>query len=182
MKYGIYSKNKINEMKNLTPFENYKENTVASTTSINEASTASIMSDCYKKVLGEDAMSQEMLDDREAAHEIFMAIKDQRSKMSDTVGPSDREKRIMKAMEGIKSQEQFKKTFELLQCMITTEAKSSSSFLPDWLKSKKNFLATPKETLDWLDKYMFTSFGVLPDYGEDEMRMKFKKISDKFPL
>jgi len=29
---------------------------------------------------------------------------------------------------------------------------------------------------------MFTSFGVLPDYGEDEMRMKFKKISDKFPL
>jgi len=111
-----------------------------------------------------------------------MAIKDQKSKMSDTVGPSDRERRIMKAMESIKTQDQFRKTFELLQCMITTEAKGSSSFLPDWMKSRKNFLATPKETLNWLDKFMFTSFGVLPDYGEDEMRMKFKKISDKFPL
>jgi hypothetical protein len=169
-------------MKNLKAYESYKANTESNEGAVNEASTSSIMSDCYKKVLGEDAMSQEMADDREAAHEIFMAIKDQRSKMSDSVGPSDREKRIMKAMEGIKTQDQFKKTFELLQCMITTEAKDSSSFLPDWLRSKKNFLATPKETLDWLDKFMFTSFGVLPDYGEDEMRMKFKKISDKFPL
>ena len=169
-------------MKNLKAYESYTSNAEVNEVVVNEASTSSIMSDCYKKVLGEDAMSQEMADDREAAHEIFIAIKDQRSKMSDTVGPSDREKRIMKAMEGIKTQDQFRKTFELLQCMITTEAKGSSSFLPDWMKSRKNFLATPKETLDWLDKFMFTSFGVLPDYGEDEMRMKFKKISDKFPL
>ena len=169
-------------MKNLKAFETYTSNPEVNAGVVNEASTSSIMSDCYKKVLGEEAMSQEMADDREAAHEIFMAIKDQKSKMSDTVGPSDRERRIMKAMESIKTQDQFRKTFELLQCMITTEAKGSSSFLPDWMKSRKNFLATPKETLDWLDKFMFTSFGVLPDYGEDEMRMKFKKISDKFPL
>ncbi len=68
--------------------------------------------------------------------------------------------------------------------MITTQAQSANSGLPipDWLKSKRNFLATPKETLDWLDSYLFTSFGVLPDYRESEMRMRFKKVTDRFKL
>ena len=98
-------------MENLKAFETYISNPEVNAGVVNEASTSSIMSDCYKKVLGEEAMSQEMADDREAAHEIFMAIKDQKSKMSDTVGPSDRERRIMKAMESIKTQGQFRQPF-----------------------------------------------------------------------
>jgi len=167
-------------MKNLTPFENYKNQKPSAPHQINEASTSSIMSDCYKKVLGEEQDPEE----KSAAHEIMMALLDEKSRMSDLIGASSQEKKIVKALEGIKTQDQFKKTFELLQCMITTQAQSANSGLPipNWLKSKKNFLATAKETLDWLDSYLFTSFGVLPDYGESEMRMSFKKATDRFKL
>jgi len=167
-------------MRNLTPFENYRNQESNPPQEINEASTSSIMSDCYKNVLGEEQNPE----DKSAAHEIMMALLDEKSRMSDLVGASAQEKKIVKALEDIDTQDQFKKTLELLQCMITTQAQSANSGLPipNWLKSKRNFLATAKETLDWLDSYLFTSFGVLPDYGESEMRMRFKKATDRFKL
>jgi len=68
-------------MKNLTPFENYENQESNSPQEINEASTSSIMSDCYKDVLGEEQNPE----DKSAAHEIKMALLDEKSRMSDLV-------------------------------------------------------------------------------------------------
>jgi|DEB0MinimDraft_10_1074344.scaffolds.fasta_scaffold140628_1 hypothetical protein len=87
------------------------------------------------------------------------------------------EESVVKAVEMIENEEQFREEFGLLWCMINAYYENNRNWLPKWMTG--NF-DSPKNVLEWLEKAAFTTFGVLPDPGESDLRRRFVIATGKY--
>jgi len=86
---------------------------------------------------------------------------------------------VVKAVEMIENEEQFREEFGMLWCMITSYYEANRNWIPQWLSRSGN-LESPKQVLEWLDKAAFTTFGILPDPGESDLRRRFLAATSKY--